>query len=223
MKGKLDYDLICQNIGYKFRDDSILTTAFTHSSFAHQFSTSSNERLEFLGDAVLDFLVADYLYQKDDLVEGEMSKMRSFLVSSDSLSSAVNNMGLAEMLLIGDSLGGVVTKSMQEDLFEAIVGAIYLDGGLLKAREFIFSHIDIDAVKRVDYKTKLQEIVQKATCHEPQYVTDAEPKADGYSTKLYINDTFIIESTAHSKKESQIKCAKWALENINVVNIALKK
>lgn len=225
MARAFDCEKICRIIGYTFKDQSLVELAFTHSSFAHQYGISSNERLEFLGDAILDFIVAERLYTESGQEEGYMSKMRARLVSTDTLSSAIRKMGLDRFLHVGDSLmGGKPTISMMEDLFEAIVGAIYIDGGIDSVKRFVETHIDFNQTDDTDYKTRLQEIVQKAINSEPEYISSDEPNNNrDYTTRLVINGIVITEQEGRSKKISHMKCAKYALDNIHLVKKALDR
>ena len=224
MDNRFNFDEICKIIGYTFNNQNLLKTAFTHSSYANQHLKESNERLEFLGDAILDFLVADVLYKKGDTLEGQMSKQRASIVSTKSLSNIIDAKGLDRYLLIGNSFNGdKATAFMMEDLFEAIVGAIYVDGGLCEAKKFLLENIVFNESEDLDYKTKLQEIVQKAINTEPQYLSSDKPMENGdYVTKLVINGQTITSQVGNSKKSAQVKCAKYAMENLDIVKKALK-
>lgn len=220
-------DKIEKILNYKFKDKNLLKTAFTHSSYANDNNIQSNQRLEFLGDSVLNFIVADFLYQNFDVEEGKMSKWRSKIVNCDSLSNVISKLKLEKYIILGKSIGNTtLSKSVLEDLFESIVGAIYLDGGLTKTKNFIKKCIDLNEAvekKDTDYKTKLQEIVQKVKGSNLVYFTYEIPRQPGYfCAELYINDIFVARTTSTSKKQAQIECAKLALKNKEEITKILK-
>lgn len=220
----LDIKKIERIIHYGFKNKETLKTAFTHSSYANQHGVKSNQRLEYLGDAILNFAVADYLYNNFDVEEGQMSKWRSKMVNSDNLSSIIDILGLDEFLLLGSSFGNQQpAKSLKEDLFESIVGAIYTDSSLEKAKRFIFRFINIKkSVKKkdLDFKSLLQEEVQKVKGANLVYFTYENPKEPGvFCAEIYINDIFVCRSSNTTKKQAQIDCAKIALED----KIALRR
>lgn len=205
-------------IHYGFKNRQLLKLAFTHSSFANQNGAASNERLEFLGDSILSFLVAEELYNKFDVEEGKMSKWRAKMVNSDNLANIITALKLDEFLLVGKSFGKyAISQSMKEDLFESLVGAIYLDSSMDKAKRFIFRFINTtSSVKKkdLDFKTQLQERVQQVKGSTLVYFTYAVPNDPGtYCAEVYINDIFVARSTAQSKKQAQIDCAKVALSD----------
>ena len=138
-----------EKIGYVFKNKDLLTEALTHSSYANeQGNLESNERMEFLGDAVLSIVSAEYLYKKfPDLPEGKLSKIRSSLVCTQSLSSFSRELGVGDYLLLGrgeKASGGADRDSILENTFEAIIAAIYLDGGMLEAKKFILKFLARD-------------------------------------------------------------------------------
>jgi len=215
-----DFDVkkIEKIIHYSFKDKQTLKTAFTHSSYANQNNVKSNQRLEYLGDSILSFAVADYLYNNFDVEEGQMSKWRSKMVNSENLSNIIEELGLDKFLLLGKSFGSQEpAKSIKEDLFESIVGAIYIDSSLEKAKRFIFRFINIKkSVKKkdVDYKSLLQEEVQKVKGANLVYFTYEIPRQPGnFCAEIYVNDVFIARSTNTTKKQAQIDCAKIALKD----------
>lgn len=213
-----DYKKVEKIIHYCFKDKTLLQTAFTHSSYANQNSVKSNERLEYLGDSILNFVIAEQLFNNYDVEEGQLSKWRSKLVNTDALCNIIERLGLDKFLLVGGSFKNQpLTRSIKENLFESIIGAIYLDSSLDKARRFITRFIDTDkAVKKenVDYKTVLQEVVQKTKGANLVYFTYENPLENGtFVAEVYINDIFVARSTSSSKKEAQIECAKLALSD----------
>jgi len=225
-----DFDVkkIEKIIHYGFKNKETLKTAFTHSSYANQNNVKSNQRLEYLGDSILNFAVADYLYNNFDVEEGQMSKWRSKMVNSDNLANIIETLELDKFLLLGKSFSGQeLSKSVKEDLFESIVGAIYIDSSLEKAKRFIFRFINIKkSVKKkdVDYKTVLQEEVQKVKGSNLVYFTYEIPRQPGnFCAEIYINDVFVARSTSTTKKQAQIDCAKIALKDKTKLKSILKE
>ena len=159
-----------QKIGYQFNDEKLLTQALTHSSYAnekHMKKLSDNERLEFLGDAVLEIISSDFLYKNyTDQPEGELTKLRASLVCEPTLAICAKEIGLGDYLRLGrgeDLTGGRGRKSILSDALEAVIGAIYLDGGFANAKEFIHRFILNDIEHKqlfYDSKTILQEMIQ---------------------------------------------------------------
>ena len=140
-----------QKIGYQFNDEKLLTQALTHSSYAnekHMKKLSDNERLEFLGDAVLEIISSDFLYKNyTDQPEGELTKLRASLVCEPTLAICAKEIGLGDYLRLGrgeDLTGGRGRKSILSDALEAVIGAIYLDGGFANAKEFVLKYILTD-------------------------------------------------------------------------------
>ena len=214
-------------IHYCFKDKNLLKTAFTHSSYANQNSVKSNERLEYLGDSILGFVVAEQLFNNFDVEEGQLSKWRSKLVNTDSLSNIIERLKLDEFLLLGGSFKNQpLTKSIKENLFESIVGAIYLDSSLDKTRRFITRFVDTSCVAKkdnFDYKSKLQELVQKTKGANLVYFTYENPLETGdFVAEVYINDIFVARTSSCSKKEAQMECAKLALNNQKLLDKILK-
>ncbi len=155
-----DFSQIEEKIGYTFRDKRLLETAFTHASYAGETGTESNERLEFLGDALLGFLVADALFRAGGEDEGEMTARRIRLVSAEPLEGAVRAMGLEKYLRISAGMRGDPGKKAVSSLFEALVAAVYLDGGMEPARQFVAAHLSLAAQAEPNYKGDLQEYLQ---------------------------------------------------------------
>ena len=224
-----DFDIkkIEKIIHYGFKDKENLKTAFTHSSYANEHGVKSNQRLEYLGDSILNFAVAEYLYNNFDVEEGQMSKWRSKMVNSDNLANIIETLELDKYLLLGKSFGKQEpAKSIKEDLFESLVGAIFIDSSLEKAKRFIFRFINIKkSVKKkdVDYKTVLQEEVQKVKGANLVYFTYEIPKQPGnFCAEIYINDVFVARSTGTTKKQAQIDCAKIALKDKVLLNQIIK-
>ncbi|HIY26263.1 MAG TPA: ribonuclease III [Candidatus Acutalibacter pullistercoris] len=212
-------------IGYRFRDKSLLETALTHSSFANEHKCKSYERLEFLGDSVLGFVTAQYLFENfPQLPEGKLTKTRAALVCERSLC------GFSKSLEVGDFLrlshgeqhsGGRERPSILADVFESTTAAIYLDSGdLEEARKFILRFIapaaKTQSVKPFkDYKTTLQEIVQQNPEERLEYVTTGESGPDHdkhFTVEVHLNSNVIGRGGGRSKKEAEQQAAREALQ-----------
>ena len=209
-------------INYKFKDPSLLELALTHSSYANEKgSHRNNERLEFLGDSVLGFITAEYLFSTmPGTPEGELTKLRSAAVCEKSLAGFAREIGLGKHLLLGKGelhTGGAERPSILSDAFESVIAAIYLDGGMDAAREFVLRFIrtaqtDVELV--TDYKTKLQEIIQQNPDEHLSYVLAAESGPDHdktFTVDLYLNSNCIASGAGHSKKKAEQAAAREAL------------
>lgn len=163
----MDLKFVESKIGYVFKNKKLLKTAFTHPSYANEHKTESNQRLEFLGDAVLELVITDELYSLFSGSEGDLTQYRASLVNEQTLAFIIEELQLAGELIKGkgESKNAVDSKAIKCDLFESIVGAIYLDGGYVKAQEFILSCLSyaIDDLKanglKKDAKSALQEML----------------------------------------------------------------
>lgn len=211
-----------KKIGYKFKDQSLLQLAVTHSSYANERGNHrNNERLEFLGDSVLGFVTAEYLFStRSDLPEGQLTKLRANAVCEKSLAVFANEIGLGEVLLLGKGeimTGGSERPSILSDAFEAVIAAIYLDGGMDAAKEFILrfvSRAETDVKAVTDYKTLLQEVIQKNPDEHLSYVLAGESGPDHDKTfivEVHLNSNVIGTGTGHSKKKAEQEAAREAL------------
>ena len=211
-----------QNIGYIFKNKELLQLAVTHSSYANEKGNhNNNERLEFLGDSVLGFITAEYLFStRKDLPEGQLTKLRANAVCEKSLAVFANEIGLGNYLLLGKGeimTGGRERPSILSDAFESVIAAIYLDGGMEEAKKFVLrfvskSETDVKAV--TDYKTLLQEVIQKNPDEHLNYVLAAESGPDHdktFTVEVYLNSNLIGTGTGHSKKKAEQSAAKEAL------------
>ncbi len=218
-----------KKIEYTFKDKSLLEEALTHSSYANeqQDSTAYNERMEFLGDAVLSFVSARYLYEKyPDMPEGRLSKLRSSLVCTQSLSSFAKEIDLGECLRMGKgetASGGASRPSVLEDAFEALIAAIYLDGGIDEAKRFILHFLAREVENHhsnfKDYKSLLQEIIQQNPDERLSYavVKTSGPDHDKrFEVELRLNSNIIGKGIGTSKKNAEQKAARQALELMGV-------
>ena len=214
-------------IGYHFENEGLLMQALTHSSYAnehHMKKLSDNERLEFLGDAVLEIISSDFLFREHrDLPEGELTKLRASIVCEPTLALCAREISLGDYLLLGkgeDMTGGRERKSILSDALEAVIGAIYLDGGFTNAKEFIRRFIlkDIEHKKLFyDSKTILQEVVQGE--HENlTYVLTNESGPDhnkSFTVEVRVEQQVLGCGTGHTKKAAEQEAAYNALLKIN--------
>lgn len=219
-------------LGVEFTNLSYLKKALTHSSFANQFKdTEYNERLEFLGDSVLQLCITEYLFKNYvDKAEGELTKIRSLIVCENSLFEIAKGLNLGNYIRMskGEELtGGRNRTSIQADAVEAVLAAIYLDKGLEFTREFIldrFSDIIEKAIENkiiLDFKTKLQEHLQKNGEVNITYELvkfEGPPHRRKFFTKVLINGECMGEGEGFSKKEAEQASAKQALKKMGVIN-----
>lgn len=209
----VNYEEIESQIGYKFKNKKNLLRAFTHSSFSNE----CNERLEFLGDSVLQIIVSTYLFNESSYDEGVLSKYRAKIVCEDNLYNAINALKLQKYLIVGDSFKKSPTKAMCADLCEAILGAIYIDSGNLSyCKEFIFNHIDLHLGLIEDSKSMLQELVQGngLTCNDITYETVQVYEQNGvfsFSSKVKILGIVYGEGLGKTKKQAEQNSAKEAI------------
>jgi ribonuclease-3 len=216
-------------LGYRFRDPALLERALTHRSYVNEHAGAGfqhNESLEFLGDSVLGFLVSARVFRRwPDLTEGELSKIKAFLVS------AANLLRLAERIKLGDHLrlsrgeektGGRKKRAILVDAYEAVIGAIYLDGDVDAASAFVerqlgeyLESLDLDQLKYEDFKSTLQEQLHNLSRLEPVYRVVAEIGPDHRKTfivQVLVRDQVVAEAAGQTKKEAQQAAARLALE-----------
>ncbi len=219
-------------IGYRFRDKTLLFRAMTHSSYANEVqknSLYSYERLEFLGDSILGFVVADFLYRtRPDLQEGELTRMRADAVCETNLARVARSLNVSEHMLLGH--GGEHDGSRQRssilcDMMEAIIAAVYLDGGFDAAKQLIERQILCDISRTAhpaeDYKTHLQELVQREKDQRIQYrlIGESGPDHDKhFSTEVLLNGEIVGCGEGSSKKRAEQMAAKVAIERLFPAN-----
>lgn len=220
-----------ESLGYQFHNPALLEEALRHSSYANEHrgdNVFSNERLEFLGDSVLGFVTAEYLFAKHPTApEGELTRIRALLVCEDSLHEVAQRLKLGEYLKLGhgeESCGGRTRPSILADATEAVFAAVYLDGGIRAASELIHRVLldkereETAEAKRRDYKTKLQELVQRTPNQVLTYRLIGEQGPDHdkvFSFAVLLNDTVVGTGEGRSKKEAEQMAAKDALESMN--------
>ncbi len=196
-----------KKLGYAFKNPEIIRVAFTHASFSNEKKgEKNNERLEFLGDSVLGFIVTDYLFRTSKADEGSMTERKQSIVSFKPLSNACKRLKLHEELVVGENV--LVTEKLQENLIEAVIGAIYLDGGIEEAKKFIYNFIINNTLKTakqpIDYKSKLNELSSKKK-FSVSYETVSKKGMDNdptFTVSLFIDGKKVASSTAKGKKQN---------------------
>ena len=215
-----------KRLNYKFKNIDLLKNALVHSSYANEVrgSVHSNERLEFLGDSVLSVIVSEHLYNKfPTMPEGELTRMRASLVCEKSLCEFSRELGIGKYLNLGkgeDKNGGRERDSILADAFEAVLAAVYLDGGMDAAKAHIMNtvlrdikHCEDDTFK--DYKTTLQEVIQRNPEESVSYILVNESGPDhnkSFTVEVHLNSNVIGKGTGKSKKQAEQMAAKQALE-----------
>lgn len=223
MRHNTDLDGFQEIIGYRYKDVKLLINALTHSSYANEKKTGNfknNERLEFLGDAVLEVTSSDYIYRNhSDMDEGQMTRLRASIVCEPTLALCAKDIKLSEYIMLGkgeEQTGGRKRASIISDAFEALIGSIYLDGGFASAKEFILKFVMTDLDDKqlfYDSKTILQEVVQ-AHGLEVEYELTGEEGPE-HDKKFHViakaGDLFVVKGTGHTKKAAQQQAAYNAL------------
>ena len=216
-----------KKLGYTFRDPELLRAALYHSSYANEHRSEgirSNERLEFLGDAVLGFVSAEHLFKKHpELPEGDLTRIRASLVSEGALFQFSQEIHLGEYLRLGrgeERCGGRTRPSVVSDAFEAVIAALYLDGGMEVAKSFILPFITEGKHAEADYKTRLQEIVQQNPEERLSYVVEQESGPDHdkhFVVAVRFNSDKVARGEGRSKKMAEQHAAREALKLLGVI------
>jgi ribonuclease-3 len=225
-----DLAALQQTLGVWFNQPSLLEQALIHSSYINEnpdFAPASNERLEFLGDAILGFIVAEELYQRfPQLGEGEMTKLRSFLVRRDTLSRIAKNISLGDYLYLGrgeEASGGRRKPANLAGTLEAVIAAIFLDQGLAAVRDFVLRSVNQELNKlltqgvEVDYKSQLQQLIQARQQQTPSYkvIETVGPDHDKtFTVEVRVGDTVLGRGSGKSKKEAEAEAAHSALAQL---------
>lgn len=221
-------------LNYRFKNLELLKEALTHPSFHNKYEKDkliNNQRLEFLGDSVLELIVSEYIYKKlSSFSEGELTKIKSIIVSKPTLAKWANNVSLGKYIVLGkgeDLTGGRNKLSILSDCFEALLGAIYLDGGLKKTKKFTLSFIK-DEIALItqhtyieDYKTLLQEISQKKTKCLPKYILIKEKGPDHkkiFCIEVKLKEISYGTGFGDSKKEAEQNAAHNALKKLKIIH-----
>jgi len=223
----MNYSELEQQIGYTFKDKNLLKTALTHTSYAYEKNVQSNEKLEFLGDSILEFVSSVYLYSNySNLKEGEMTKVRAQVVCEQSLYKVAEAHNFSDFLFLGKSermSRGDVKPAILADSVEAVIAAMYLDGGLEPAKSFIINNLK-DEIKiasqnvgQKDYKTVLQEILQQHGEVDIEYKIIKETGPDHnkeFEAEVIYNKKVLALGKGRSKKLAEMEAAKYAIEGL---------
>ena len=221
----MDYSNLENEIGYTFKDKRLLEIALTHTSFAYEKGVQSNEKLEFLGDSILEFLSSIYIYKNySKLKEGEMTKVRAQVVCEASLYKIATAHNFSDFLNLGKSerMGGTEVKpAILADSVEAVIAAMYLDGGIEPVNQFIVKNLKDEVeyasknVGQKDYKTVLQEILQKHGNVHIEYKIIKETGPDHnkkFVAEVIMNGKVLENGEGKSKKQAEMEAAKHAIE-----------
>jgi ribonuclease-3 len=219
-------------LGYRFKNRGLLQMALTHRSHSHEFgigASGSYERLEFLGDALLGLFVADWLFRKDPAAgEGVLSRRRQMVVRTSSLAAIARRIGLGEAIRLGrgeELTGGRRKPSLLADVFEGVLGAVYLDGGVRPARAFVTRHLGEALIetgargrRTDDYKTRLQEAVQARLQLTPSYrivSTTGPAHALDFEVEVLVDDRSLGRGCGTNRKRAEQDAAKHALKHLD--------
>ena len=220
----MDIERLEQNIRYTFKNKELLKTALTHTSYAHEKKVESNEKLEFLGDAVLELAVSNYLYRHyPKLNEGELTRLRSNIVRTEGFSEFAIECGFQKEIHLGngeEKAGARSRKTLLEDVFEAFNGALYLDQGMPAVEHFLHLTVyplidkgEFDDSR--DYKTDLQELLQQNGPVNIEYSVISESQLPShFEVELKINDEAKTRGEGHNKKAAEQQAAKAALKEL---------
>lgn len=213
-------------IEYEFNNLEVLISALTHKSYAAETGLKYyNERMEFLGDSILSAIVVENLYARyPSETEGKLSQLKAQIVSAQNLSQWAKEIKLGDYILLGkseDSQEARNRESLLCDLFEAVVGAVYLDGGFDSSRKFVLKFLDKQTdIVITDYKSRLQETAQSQYKELPEYkiIKEFGPDHDKkFEAAVYVKKKLLGKGVGHSKKEAQQSAAKKAMKNINKI------
>lgn len=212
---------ILNKLNIETSNEKLYQTALTHTSYANEHGLESYERLEYLGDAVLELVMSEYLYKNGDYKEGEMTKLRAHYVCEDALYEYSINLGLNEELRLGNGeaqSGGKYRKAIVADIYEAFIGALFLDQGFIKAKEFIYEsaipYVENNSFEFIkDYKSELQELVQTDKRSLEYSIINEEGPAHNKTFTAVVKIDNILYGTgiSHSKKDAEQLAAKDAL------------
>lgn len=223
----MEHSKLEKELGYEFKNKQLLETALTHTSYAYEKKKQSNEKLEFLGDSILEFVSSEYLFHNyPKLKEGEMTKVRASVVCEKSLHEIAKMHNFSDFLYLGKSeriSQKEVRPAIMADSVEAVIAAIFLDGGLEPAKEFIIKNLAKpieNATKHIgqkDYKTVLQEILQKNGNVDIEYEIIDERGPDHeklFTAEVKVEDKVLATGKGKSKKLAEMQAAQKALENL---------
>lgn len=219
-----------EKLGYQFKDKDLLINALTHTSYAYENGKASNEKLEFLGDAILEFVTSEYLFRKyKNLKEGEMTKVRASVVCEESLYKIALKLNFSDFLYLGKSEilnHGSKRPAILADAVEAVIAAMYLDGGMGEVKRFILTNLEIPIeiasqhVGMKDYKTVLQEKLQshKGEVHiEYEIIAESGPDHNKrFTAQVKFNGKVLAKGEGKSKKEAEMEAARIAMSQKKV-------
>lgn len=201
-------------INYKFNETHLLAIAITHRSFSNE----NYEKLEFLGDSILSFVISEILFKTSLFTEGEMSKIRANIVSAQNLSICFDKLDIEDMVLKGGAFHEEVSTSIKSDVMEAIIGAVFVDGGIESAKKVINKIIDLSDLKSFlisDYKSEFQELAQSKGLLGYEYCVvsiNGEHHCPTFEVKLFLNGEEISHAFGQSKKIAEQLCAKEGID-----------
>jgi ribonuclease-3 len=224
MKELVNLSEVEKIIGYKFKNRSLLQTALTHSSYSNEHKVESNERLEFLGDAVIELVITKILFLEFKGREGDLSKIRSNIVSEKPLSEAIDRLGLEKYLIkgVGESKNTTHSYAIKCDMFEAICGAIYIDSGIDEVGKFFNKAVGkiIEDFKIHGYednsKSRLQELLKQAKIVYRTNKT-GEDHQPIYKTTVFVNDEKMGSGEGSNKKTAEENAASEAINNLKKI------
>ncbi len=205
--------MIDEKIGYKFKDKTILTRALTHPSK----SKNNYQRLEFLGDSILNFVVGEYLFSHCKDQEGRLTVLRAHYVSEEHLQEVFDQLDIGEFVIVGKSLKSELTPAIKGDIIEAIIAGIYLDGGLEEAKKFIIKNLqveDFDNAIDDNYKSQLQELVQANFKCTMKYET--VKTGEYFEAKFFMDEDLIATGYGKDKTKAEQNCACVAIKKLFV-------
>ncbi len=206
--------MIEEKIGYTFKDKNLITRALTHPSK----SKENYQRLEFLGDSILNFLVGEYLFKHSDKLEGELTVLRAHYVSEDHLSECFDEMELSKYVIVGKSMKNAITTAIKGDIMESIIAGIYLDSGekgLEEVRKFIVNKLHIEefeSAKNDNFKSQLQELIQANFKCTMKYQT--QKVESGFESKFFMDEDLIAVGYGKDKTKAEQNCAFVALKKL---------
>lgn len=206
-----------KSLGHTYKNKQLLNVAFMHSSMANEIGMESNERFEFFGDAILEFIISEFLVNSTKKLEGDLSMIRASLVSAKSLSKVIDELDLAKFIIVNKSIEmGNLSINIKCDLYESVLASLFYDGGMEEAKRFVYSTLKLDAVDfekhiECDYKSPLQELLQQSGSVNIEYRLDNQvgpAHNPTFTISLYVNGEYKCKASANSKKEAEQKCAK---------------
>ncbi len=233
LTSEIDFGKLAHTLNYRIRNKAVFSEALSHRSYIHQTEVGdmvSNERLEFLGDSILNMIVAEYLFKKyPALPEGELTKMRSRLVNRKALTAYAKIVSLQDFILMGASIPRVIDRGMEKilaDAFEALVAALYIDGGFQPAEQFVKRQMNtaveqqLVTVEDANYKSQLLEFSQGEGLPIPRYITTKEEGPDHdrvFTVEVYLNEEAYGVGTGKNKKDAEQNAAEHALQKLQLI------